>query len=770
MIEEFFKTSLLEEKYKNFLNDTNIKAISFDIFDTLFFRQCDLPETIFKLVGGEEIVLSHYDSVGAFVEYRKEAEKKARQNKDKNEDITLIEIYDMLDLPSGLKSQIMALELKHEMGQLVVNPQLQRWIDMAKDVHKEVVLISDMYLSQIEIEEIALSKLPNRNKISKIFMSSDYKKTKATGNLFREVAHDLSLDHHQLLHIGDNKRSDFVIPRNLGIHALYYGFDENIHEINKLEAGYVKTNLFNGADIRRLSCILNPYEEDLQQFFFNTGSFIFGPLMWEFCHWMHSKVSNLQLEQLYFIMREGGIFQKYYLMLYPETETKLLYASRKSTLAIILDASDIGSVNFSMFRGFTIEDLYKSFFLAIEDVGIKKNRFVLCEDAKNILLDKSTLFEKVIDDLERRSKNIGKQITIQKKLLSKYLEFLEINKTSAFVDFGARGTIFSRLNYAIKEKNRPKTNLLFFQNKQGYDKQLGNHTLSFLPYGAKTKNAIEAMARSPEFIEVLLNLDNPTTICYQERNGLVEPNIFLPNCNSSTMKYFSDAFQKGIDTFFSVASACGVKEQTYNREWLGLVFGRMVELPTKWEAQYFGNFEYDEGRGSGHFYTIVDNDKTQEILKVGIEKFYKQFLQNPAKYRYQFPWPEGVITTIEPNFLKILHGMGQTTNQHIVDELIQKIISLKLDKVVIYGAGEIFEELSFLLEKKNIVIEAVADTRAEVKEFDVRGYKIQSLKNILQNKNALNIVIASGVFADKIEEYILKNLDASSKISKIIRC
>ena len=768
-LEGFFSNSLLEKNFLKLLSNPEIKVVSFDIFDTLFFRKCDLPTTVFEIMGEDTRIKSYYDTASAFVQYRQQAEKKARQNKHDSEDITLDEIYEELSLPKDDKELFQSIELECEDTMLIPNPQLIRWIDFAIEANKKVILISDMYLSVDNIRKIALYKLHNKEKIANIFMSNIYKTTKSTGSLFTEVIHELKIKYEELLHIGDNLRSDVTVPKMFGIHTLYYGVDKTIKEMSDFELAYIKETLMDGAELRKLSAILNPYNEAIERFYYNIGAFIFAPLLWEFSHWINGIAQRFGLEQLNFIMREGYIFQKYFTQLYPQYQSNLIYASRKSTLSVTINAKDIGSVNFNTYRGFKVADLYASFFLTIEDKNIAQYKDLLCEDTKNIILHNKSLLKIIIADLKSKKAQIEKQIVTQKKLLKNYLKSKELQEFSAFIDFGARGSIFTRLRTLLEKDEIPKINLLFFQNKQGYSWQTGSHTLSFLPYNNKTMHAIETIARSPEFIEILLNLDKLTTSHYEQDNEKVKPHAYLPQCNANNLQTITNSLLLGIDTFFEMAKQFGTKPKTYNKEWLALILSRMIVLPSNQEVFYFGQLEYDEGKGSDHFYKIIDPIKEKKIKKVNIEKYYKDFLKNPSKYRHEFPWIEGIISKVDPSFFQTKYTIQQSANEDIIHSLLQQIDKKNIQNLMVYGAGELFEQLLPYLNKRKICIEALIDTRAEIQEFIVQNYKVQSLHNALKNREYANIVIASGVFSQSIEKYILQAVDSKTKKINIIK-
>ena len=90
-----------------------------------------------------------------------------------------------------------------------------------KESGKKIIIISDMYLDSSIIEEILqncgydLADVP-------IYVSSEYGKTKRSGNLFRTVLEHEEVEAGKVLHIGDNLISDYLMPKKCGMKSFLY--------------------------------------------------------------------------------------------------------------------------------------------------------------------------------------------------------------------------------------------------------------------------------------------------------------------------------------------------------------------------------------------------------------------------------------------------------------------------------------------------------------------------------------------------------------------
>lgn len=194
------------------------KVISFDIFDTLIVRQCGNPLNIFNIV--QDL---YFEETGIiisdFYQYRIEAERMVRSVKGK-EEITIDDIYRSLVRNYDLKTceKLKNLEISVEVEQCIAVPEVVDIYNLCiEDESKNVFVISDMYLPMYSIKQIL-----NKNGIKqpcKIYLSCKEQVTKRKGGLFKLLMKENHLEAKDILHIGDNFRSDFLMANLLGMHA-----------------------------------------------------------------------------------------------------------------------------------------------------------------------------------------------------------------------------------------------------------------------------------------------------------------------------------------------------------------------------------------------------------------------------------------------------------------------------------------------------------------------------------------------------------------------
>jgi predicted HAD superfamily hydrolase len=153
---------------------------SFDVFDTLIARRFMTSIPIFEQLGREF-------GIENFVAARMAADTGTRQ---------LDEIYSTLNVGNDVKAR--ELELEHEHC-LPIQENLDR-------VAHGDLLISDMYMSGCDI--LSLLRSAGLNKQVTMYASNGGKRT---GEVWKRLG-----DRKPDLHLGDNRASDFDIPRHFG--------------------------------------------------------------------------------------------------------------------------------------------------------------------------------------------------------------------------------------------------------------------------------------------------------------------------------------------------------------------------------------------------------------------------------------------------------------------------------------------------------------------------------------------------------------------------
>lgn len=305
-----------------------MKVVSFDVFDTLVIRPFVQADELFLYLEKE------YDLPG-FSQARKKAEQDCR--KQLNKEVNIDEIYDFIDERyRKLKEEEIRLEISfcHE------NPLIRRVFDRARELNRRVIAVSDMYLPKAVVQEI----LKNAGyEMDEIYVSCDHGATKGSGELFRLVYKLEDCRPEEFVHFGDNYISDYSEAINSGSAAFQTPkiFD---HVISKDAYRFLLSYYHRHDDLPSSIYLAQACEHaesgNDEEFFTKLGYLLGGPLAYAYLNFVSEKASELGVQKLLFVSRDGyslkEIYEKHF---YEKTGIPCAYAYL-SRAAIFVGASE----------------------------------------------------------------------------------------------------------------------------------------------------------------------------------------------------------------------------------------------------------------------------------------------------------------------------------------------------------------------------------------------------------------------------------------------
>ena len=355
-------------KLQNYLINGKIKVYSFDIYDTLLFRPFAEPSDLFLLLDNTYHKL--FNTSNSFAEIRKVAERRLRELKRPSE-ATIDEIYDFIAkqylLDVSRLEKLKEEELDFEFKKTYVRKSIFNIYKMLVSLSKRIIIISDIYL-----DEAFIKRVLERNGITqyeKLFLSSKYRKTKASGELYKSVINDLRINPNDIFHIGDNWTADFLMAKEKGLQTHFYAkaidvFKNSISDIPNTEVynayfkpsnswlNVEKSYQFVGVRTAIAVCANhlcdNPYSSFNRESNFNfsgyyMGYFPVGMFLLGVSKWI--KQNKGDNAGLHFIGRDGYLFQRAYKALFKE-ETSYVELSRKALLPLsVISKADIMSIS-----------------------------------------------------------------------------------------------------------------------------------------------------------------------------------------------------------------------------------------------------------------------------------------------------------------------------------------------------------------------------------------------------------------------------------------
>jgi predicted HAD superfamily hydrolase len=308
------------------------KVHSFDIFDTCLIRKCGDARNVFDILAYEILGDDSPESVRMdFANIRIEAEANARNNQ-KQEDITLTDIYEFCDFTGITKIScdlIKKTEIEIEENQLIPVLTIREKINYLRSMGNQIIYISDMYLSH-EFILNQLIKCGFYNSNDKLYVSSEVGLTKHTSNLFFHVAKENNIEFKNWVHYGDNIHSDILIPRKLGIKSVLIN-----HLFSEIENKWIKksysSGYFESQILAGISKGIRLTKKENVQIDFTVN--LIAPLYTCFVYRILKTAQKDGIKKLFFLARDGYILYliaKEFQGLFPDIRLEYIYVSRKS--------------------------------------------------------------------------------------------------------------------------------------------------------------------------------------------------------------------------------------------------------------------------------------------------------------------------------------------------------------------------------------------------------------------------------------------------------
>lgn len=300
--------------------------ISFDIFDTLLLRAYANPDDLF-------LHLQTINDDEDFPTKRGYAYRTACVRNPQREEMTLDLIYDVL----GKRYQSMKQqELDMEESVLTTNPEMLEVFNYAKSKGKKIIIVSDMYLPGTFLEKVLQKN--GFEGYHKLYVSSDFNKTKRSGNLYKHVLNELNISPNQMLHIGDNHAVDCQVANAFGIASFYYEkiMIRFLNKNPKANAFYQKNNgnlaasiILGVSAIKSLSCG--------DDYWTNLGYDYAGPAIYSYVEWLYKNFKNDEINDVLFVARDGYTLQKVFDLYNDDSiQSHYFYAPRTLYMSILL--------------------------------------------------------------------------------------------------------------------------------------------------------------------------------------------------------------------------------------------------------------------------------------------------------------------------------------------------------------------------------------------------------------------------------------------------
>lgn len=614
---------MIKSKIKKILDDTQFvsystlsklidkyEEISFDIFDTLIKRNVPNPTDVFELI---EI---NTGRIG-YAHERILAEKKARLKK---KEVKLEDIYKEFENVTEKERELLAKqEIDYELNLCTVNKEMMP-IFVRACTSKRVFLISDMYLSRNVI-----CKILNKNGIvgyEGLIISNEVNLTKSDGTLFRYVLKKYKCK--KMIHIGNNLKADYIMAKLQGISS------EKI-STNRILLSRKYNTIINDDKInikrRYLEVFLSNYHMDTHGYYFNFGFERFGPVLYGFISWLFNDIKKNNVEEVFFMARDGYVMQKVYKILHYDkiVPDKYFEVSRRSLripsyvnnveLEAVMKSTPLLSVTniYQVMDSFGLD--YSKYNELIRKFGYDKEIQLKRDE---LIKDKKfrAFYEIIKMDILKNAEHENVE-------LIKYLLQFDFSKKIAIVDIGWGGSMQKNLLQILNENNISYNITGYYfgltkKSKENLGKR-GYKAKAYLFDCLNNNDAVDIEISFRPLFETLFLEQKGSVKCYKSKNNITYAvryeyeysynDKMLPEANC--VREIQTGAQEFVRLFHSSKSALLIGYEP------SVMFEYLYQTgtnPTMKDTNMFGDFAFF-------------NNGNQEYLSK--KHFFKDYMKHP---------------------------------------------------------------------------------------------------------------------------------------------
>ncbi len=639
------------------LKAKEVKVVSFDIFDTLIFRNARKSTDVFSyMYERNREYFPEYTEQEDWVNLRKHVEgKKRRENKVKFDysEVTIEEIYS--GLPETYDSKtLMNIEYEEEKKTCFLNKEIAGLIEYIHlELRLEIILVSDMYWGKDKICELLDYCGMDMSYVEDVFVSSDYKASKRIGNLYNVVLEKEKLLAHQMFHIGDNYYSDVGVPKHMGINACLYDLISG--SFYRYPFLSIEHNRY-GDICREIHTLRILAAEANDDFWFKLGAMIYGPLLVLAIEWVLDVAKKDRIKRIRPLMREGYFLTE--LLKNSATYHGLkidiapLYSSRYAVFAAKFENITRKDLAYLMqTNNITLYEILNN--LHIIDLFTKYSNYMekTVPELRRIIKGDGSVWQEIYeliinDEMIQKIRELNKGSS---ERLVKYLVQSGFEEDTITLDVGWYASTQSAIDDVLRNAgiNSKRIHLLVVGKPGAVSNISDNHDIrGFIGnFGADSKSI---WSNFPRIFELFSMCNQGTTVGYEIKNGMVEP----VKKEVIYAEYQIKAIEKVQEGVFEFQKHFLENEENYrccyskraDRIQLHKLIERLCAAPLHSEALKIKELSYDQNFGANAFCDIIDDSVIKEFVTVGRETFFA----HPSPVAVA--WNSGMNSIIDPFF------------------------------------------------------------------------------------------------------------------------
>ena len=602
----------LIEVFNQYADKINI--LSLDCFDTILWRNVVEPTDVFYELQEQ----ATFKALGMNALLRRQAETAAaKMNRVQkgSRQVKLSDIYRM-SFPEISETDLEALiteELAAEQAACFAFPPMLDLMRHAIKLGKQLIIVSDTYLTETQLRELLASKLPSdiMQGIKHIFASCEYNAGKAEG-LFKIILKQLNIQAKKILHIGDNRIADCDAPNISNINTLLFKhYDENIYELVRMQAA---ASGFLDPNIRNKRGLYNPYlgllamQKNLNDPAAIIGYASIGPIMYAFARYIIDEIKSLKAKgkntKTVFLLRDAYLPYLAVKALDPSCEGELVRISRFTAYA-------------ASFRTKRDVQVYIAQTAQSSLLNTMCKQLLLPKSLANQIVKQANASKKPIDSFielitqDHVLKIVFENAKLYRARFRKYLEKttgLKAGDTLIFVDLGYSGTAQTKLSPVIADEWQ--VDVIGRYLIAARTPNWSQHKAGLIDPVSFDDKALAILITYIGLFEKICANSDPSVIdfaengdpIYEEDNFSGEQYNTIRSIQNETVRFVTE-----VENYF--ATIAQTPKSSVLRDVAAISLSRLIFLPSKAELDFMQNLQFDFNLGTNEVMPVFDIDK-----------------------------------------------------------------------------------------------------------------------------------------------------------------
>lgn len=659
---------------RQLVEDGAISVVSLDVFDTLLWRIVPRPSDAFLLLGTELLrtgLLRGWVDPPALRRLRMTAEERARARRDRNgagTEVTLEEIWAefppevLVDANPGRMA-----DREVELERRVTHPDLDivDFAAFATERGCSLILVSNTYLTIRRLARLIGRPELEAVRTARLFPSCAFGVHKANG-LWKVVLQELDVAGNRVLHVGDEVLSDVEVPHSHGIQTVHYPRMGAATEEVLRRDGVLPPDPLGPAP-----AVVHPVAGDLGftglrakvagrvesgdlppdlAAAWHFGASVLGPVLTGFADWVHRRVSEIGVRNVWCMMREGEFLADLVARVAAhrddEVAVKPIWLSRHVTARATL-----AEANSMELRKLLMRRLSPTVGQYIGNLGLSLGEVPEFRPIAEAVMDHAEVVDPVIDGLSSsdhlRARILAEAAQARQRLIG-YLRATigDGTEPTVLVDLGWGGTIQYQLATVLKVAGIPGrlVGLYLATNEVACDRILDGLEISgYLTSCGTPEYAIAQIGRSPEVIEQACLATAGSVVDFTDDGTEVLDGSIPPPAqvvSKLVTQHGVRAFQQEWLRYEGSVGAWPALDGT-ERQMLLEILRASVVRPTRQEARTYGAWTHEDNFGVERRERIVPDRLGPYVPYLSPPDLLEMTMQDAF-------WPLGLASEYDP--------------------------------------------------------------------------------------------------------------------------